>query len=178
MKVSNCFYFGYVSKIIGNKGELALKLDVDSPTLYQNLEAFFIQNSPKEEQLIPFFIEKSQILNNGLFRCSIEGISNNLEAKELVGKSVFLPIELLPELGEGQFYFHDIIGYEVIDSVKGTLGKVDQVLEYPKSPLLSIVVGAKEVLIPINDNTIKSVNKKDKILNVEAPEGLIDLYLE
>ncbi len=178
MKVSDCFYFGYVSKTIGNNGELALKLDVDSPILYENIAAFFLQAAPKQEQLIPFFVESSQLLNNGQLRCSIEGIANAQEAKTLVGKSIFLPLNLLPKLNEDQFYFHEIIGFKVIDENKGEIGLIDKVLEYPHSSLLSIVVNEKEVLIPINDETIVKVNKKEKTLKVKTPEGLIELYLE
>ena len=178
MKVSDCFYFGYVSKTIGNNGELALKLDVDSPISYIDIEAFFLQTTPNQEQLIPFFIESTQLLNNGQLRCAIEGINNAQESKILVGKSIFLPLNLLPELNDDQFYFHEIIGFTVIDEKKGDIGLVDKVIEYPHSNLLSIVVNEKEVLIPINDETIVKVNKKERALKVNSPEGLIELYLE
>jgi len=178
MKVENCFYLGYISKTIGTKGELALKLDVDSPSSYTQLQALFLQIHPKDQQLVPYFIVKSQLLENGSLRFAVEGVNDQASAKNLVGKSVFLPLELLPKLKEDQFYFHEIVGFEVTDTNKGKLGKVAKVLEYSTSNVLSIPVGEKEILIPISDDTIEKVDKSQKTLLVNCPEGLIDLYLE
>lgn len=178
MKVDDCFYLGYISKAIGNKGELAFKLDVDSPSSYEGLDAVFIQMQRQDKQLVPFFIEASKIQNNQLLRCKIEGIDNQADAKSLIGKSLFLPIEALPKLEGNQFYFHEIIGFEVIDQERGSIGKVDKVLEFSTSNLLSIPHANTEILIPINDETIVEVNRDQKTLKVKTTEGLIDLYLE
>lgn len=178
MKVDDCFYLGYISKAIGNKGELAFKLDVDSPSSYEGLDAVFIQMQRQDKQLVPFFIEESKIQNNQLLRCKIEGVDNQADAKSLIGKSLFLPIEALPKLEGNQFYFHEIIGFEVIDQERGSIGKVDKVLEFSTSNLLSIPHANTEILIPINDETIVEVNRDQKTLKVKTTEGLIDLYLE
>lgn len=178
MKVDDCFYLGYISKAIGNKGELAFKLDVDSPSSYEGLDAVFIQMQKQDKQLVPFFIEESKIQNNQLLRCKIEGVDNQADAKSLIGKSLFLPIEALPKLEGNQFYFHEIIGFEVIDQERGSIGKVDKVLEFSTSNLLSIPHANTEILIPINDETIVEVNRDQKTLKVKTTEGLIDLYLE
>ncbi|MAC95669.1 MAG: 16S rRNA processing protein RimM [Flavobacteriales bacterium] len=178
MKVDDCFYLGYISKAIGNKGELAFKLDVDSPSSYEGLDAVFIQMQRQDKQLVPFFIEESKIQNNQLLRCKIEGVDNQADAKSLIGKSLFLPIEALPKLEGNQFYFHEIIGFEVIDQERGSIGKVDKVLEFSTSNLLSIPHANTEILIPINDETIVEVNRDQRTLKVKTTEGLIDLYLE
>lgn len=178
MKVDDCFYLGYISKAIGNKGELAFKLDVDSPSSYEGLDAVFIQMQKQDKQLVPFFIEESKIQNNQLLRCKIEGVDNQADAKSLIGKSLFLPIEALPKLEGNQFYFHEIIGFEVIDQERGSIGKVDKVLEFSTSNLLSIPHANTEILIPINDETIVEVNRDQRTLKVKTTEGLIDLYLE
>lgn len=178
MKIENCFYLGYVSKSIGNKGELAFKLDVDSPSSYEGMDAVFLQIQPKDIQLVPFFMEAAKLQNNNLLRCKLEGVDSQADAKSLIGKSLYLPIEALPKLEGNQFYFHEIIGFEVIDQEKGKLGKVDKVLEFSTSNLLSIPHGNTEILIPINDESIIEVDRDQKTLKVKTTEGLIDLYLE
>lgn len=178
MKIDDCFYLGYISKTIGTKGELAFKLDVDSPSSYHGLDAVFVQISPKDTQLVPYFLDKAEIQNNDLLRCKFEGLDDQSTAKSLVGKSLYLLEENLPPLKENQFYFHEIIGYKIIDQEKGELGKIEKVLEYSTSNLFSIPVGDKEILIPISDETIIKVDKKAEEIHVVCPEGLIDLYLE
>ena len=177
MHIDQTFYLGYISKVIGHKGELAFKLDVDSPSVYQGIDAVLVQIMPQDQSLVPYFITQSKLQAKDILRCKVEGIDNASDAKALVGKSLFLPIELLPELKGDQFYFHEVIGFEVIDEEKGSLGKIEKVLEYPQSNLFSITKGEKEILIPINDETIVEVDREKELIKVKAPEGLVDLYL-
>lgn len=178
MNIDNCFYLGFAQKVIGHRGELAFKLDVDSPSSYVEIPSVLIQVQEKDKTLVPFFIESASLQNNGNLRCKIEGINDQAAAKSLIGKSLFLPLEVLPKLSGNKFYFHEVTGFTVFDKEKGELGRIDKVLEYPKSNLLSILQGEIEILIPISDDTIISVDREKKELYVSAPEGLIDLYLE
>lgn len=178
MKIEDCFYLGYISKTIGTKGELAFKLDVDSPSSYQGLQAVFVQISPQDKQLVPYFLSKADLQNNDLLRCKVEEIDNQGDAKSMVGKSLYLLLDQLPSLKEDQFYFHEVIGFELIDKQKGSLGKVEKVLEYSTSNLFSLTINNKEVLIPISDETIEKVDKPNQRIHINCPEGLIELYLE
>ena len=177
MHIDQTFYLGYISKIIGNIGELAFKLDVDSPSTYQAIDAVLVQIMPNDQNLVPYFVQSSKLQGSNILRCKLEGVDDPSDAKAFVGKSLFLPETLLPKLSGDQFYFHEIIDFEVIDEVKGSLGKVDKVLEYPQSNLLSIPVGEKEILIPINDDTIVKLDREGKQLFIKAPEGLIEMYI-
>jgi 16S rRNA processing protein RimM len=178
MQIEQSYYLGYISKIIGHKGELAFKLDVDSPSDYQGLDAVLIQMMPQDQSLIPFFISNAQIQSANILRVKLEGVDDVSEAKKLIGKALFLPLERLPKLQGNQFYFHEIIGYQVEDVAKGVIGKVDRVIEYPQSNLLSVLVNEREVLIPISDATIIGLDREKEVIKVKAPEGLIDLYLD
>ena len=96
----------------------------------------------------------------------------------MVGKSVYLPMEMLPKLSGKQFYFHEIVGFMVVDTEKGELGPISEVLEYPTQAILQVMKGKKEILIPILDQVIQNVDRDKKILTITAPEGLIDMYLQ
>ena len=180
MNKNDCFFIGYFSKAIGNKGELSLKLDVDQPTQYKNLELLFIQINKRDHQLVPFSIESISIQQNGQARIKLsETPDDTASAKSYVGKSAFLPLEMLPVLGGNQFYFHEVIGFRAIDHLKGEIGKISEVLDYPGQAILQIEHNSgKEILIPITDENVKGVDRNQKLLHVNAPEGLIDLYLE
>ena len=78
---------------------------------------------------------------------------------------------------KNQFYDHEISGYNVVDSIKGDIGIVDTVIDLVSNPLLRIEKDKKEILIPIFEGLIQKVDRKKKILYIEAPEGLIDLYI-
>lgn len=179
MKVADCFYLGYSSKIIGNNGELAFKLDVDSPSSYEGLDAVFIRVNINDEILVPFFITQSKLQQKGILRVAIEGISNQLEAKKLVGKELYLPTAALPKLKGDQFYYHEIVDWTVHDERFGAVGKIKSVLDYPSQDILQVINSdEKEILIPLLSDTILKVDREKTTLHVTTMEGLIEMYLE
>ena len=147
-------------------------LDVDNPYDYQNLDRLLIDLGGV---LTPFFISSIRIKNNGFADLRLEGVENKDDAVRLSGKEVFLPMTDLPDLPEDEYYLHDLEGMEVIDALSGGLGKVKRVLDYSNNPLLEIIDGDKEILIPIHDEFIQTVDKKKMIIEVDLPEGLIEV---
>lgn len=174
MKPNQCFQLGVVSKPHGLKGELYISLDTDYPEDYAELESVFLLQNGK---LVPFFIEYIQIKHTQAL-LKFEDVNSKDEAVLLKGMSVHLPLNKLPELSDDQFYFHEIIGYSIKDQNLGDLGVVSQVYEAGHQDLIGMEYQGKEVLIPINDDIIEKVNRVEKQLLVNLPEGLIDLYLE
>jgi 16S rRNA processing protein RimM len=83
----------------------------------------------------------------------------------------------LPELDQSSFYDHEIIGFRVFDTTRGAIGVVEDVIDMTANPLLQINLNGTEILVPIFDGLIQKVERKKKELYIQAPEGLIDLYL-
>ena len=166
------YYFGKITKKFGYKGELVFTLEVDDIGTYQNLEFVFIEIHKKN---IPFFIEKLSIRSDESLLVKLEDVDNPEKAQEFIGRALYLPVGMLPELEKEAFYFHEIKGYEVIDANKGSLGTVGDVIEHPLQHLIQILKGEKEILIPLADEIIKKVDKKKRKIWIEAPEGLTDI---
>ncbi|MBO7544789.1 MAG: 16S rRNA processing protein RimM [Bacteroidales bacterium] len=174
MKKEDCFYLGRVAKTHGLKGEVTIKLEVDDPSAYLEMKHFFLEIN---KVLTPFFVER--ITPNGdKFFVKVQDVKTIEQAQNLLGKSVYLPMEMLPKLSGKQFYFHEIVCFTVVDTEKGELGPVTEVLEYPTQAILQVKKGEKEILIPIIDEVIQNVDRDKKILTITAPEGLIDMYLQ
>ena len=174
MKKEDCFYLGKVIKTHGLKGEVTLKIDADDPSAYVNMKHFFLEIN---KVLTPFFVEKITMSGNKFF-IAVQDVKTIEQAQNLVGKAVYLPMEMLPKLSGKQFYFHEIVGFMVVDTEKGELGPISEVLEYPTQAILQVMKGKKEILIPILDQVIQKVDRDKKILTITAPEGLIDMYLQ
>ena len=178
MNLSDCFYLGYVSKVIGTEGRCSLHLDVDDPNDYKNLESVLIQLKKDDQTPVPFFLKKVVKLKGEILEVELD-LENQFQIliPELKGKSLFLPLNSLKPLGEGKFYYHEIIGYQVEDESKGNIGEISDVYEMPSDPVIAVTQNGKEILIPIRDDIFKKVDKKEKKIYINAPEGLIDLYL-
>ena len=151
-----------------------MKIDADDPSAYVDMKHFFLEIN---KVLTPFFV--GRITPNGdKFFVQVQDIKSIEQAQNLVGKEAYLPMEMLPKLSGKQFYFHEIVGFMVVDTEKGELGPVSEVLEYPTQAILQVMKGNKEILIPILDQVIQKVDRKSKTLTITAPEGLIDMYLQ
>ena len=173
MTKNDCFFFGKVTKTHGLKGEITIKLDVANPGDFKDLRYILIE---ERGNLIPYFIESQKITGDKMF-VRLQDVNKMEQAVVFLGKAVFLPNELLPQLKDNEFYYKEIIGFKLIDAEKGEIGAISDVLEYPTQAVIQVMKEGKEILIPIHDDIIKKVDKKSKTLNINAPEGLIDMYL-
>ena len=173
MTKNDCFFFGKVTKTHGLKGEITIKLDVANPGDFKDLRYILIE---ERGDLIPYFIENQKITGDKMF-VRLQDVNKMEQAVVFLGKAVFLPNELLPQLEDNEYYYKEIIGFKLIDAEKGEIGAISDVLEYPTQAVIQVMKEGKEILIPIHDDIIKKVDKKSKTLNINAPEGLIDMYL-
>ncbi|MCB0401464.1 MAG: 16S rRNA processing protein RimM [Flavobacteriales bacterium] len=178
MNLDACYYLGYTAKVHGKQGELIIKLDVDHPETYQNLESVLIRMNKKDKSLIPFFLTRADVLNNGTLRIQIEDLNSADEARELVGKETYLPLEALPKLTGNRFYYHEVEGFTVTDTELGPIGTIKQILDFPTQAIFEVInTDEKEILIPITDEIIREVDRATKNITVTTPEGLVNLYL-
>jgi 16S rRNA processing protein RimM len=174
MDIKDCFNLGYIAKLHGFKGEVSLFLDVTDLSSYTDLQFVYLEVIPG--QLVPFSIEKMKVMNKGFAVVQFNGIDSEAKAKEILRKNAFLPLTLLPELNETEFYDHEIIGFQVIDVNEGGIGLAQQVIDLSSNPLLQIDWDGKEVLVPLFKGLVKRVDRNSKELLVELPPGLLDLY--
>jgi 16S rRNA processing protein RimM len=168
------FELGTLSKPHGIKGALHVYLDVDDPYDYEGLTSIFVQVG---NDLIPYFIEDLQVRSN-LNLITLEGITTIDQAKDLVGCKLFLPISFLPKLKDDQYYYHEVVGYQVVDSNLGSLGLVKEIYSTGAQDVIVMNYKFKEVLIPLTDEIVPKVDKKNQIVQTNLPEGLLEVYLD
>lgn len=171
---SDYYFLGKIIKPHGYDGKVSVYFDTDEPELYSELKMVFIgiNNSP-----VPYFISYLNMNSNKAI-VKFQDIDNFEEADLLSGKGMFLPLSTLPVLSGNKFYYHEIEGFTIIDKVYGTVGKVKEVLDYSSQAVMQVFNGDKEVLIPVNQQIILNVNREKKEISIQAPDGLIQLYLE
>jgi len=174
MRVEDCFFVGTVVSKYSFKGELLLKLDTDEPDRYQSTETLFLA---QDNTLVPYFVVKSSMHKPGLLRLKLEDVSSEEDANLLLKAKAYLPLSELPPLTGNKFYYHEVIGFMVEDNNLGTLGRVTNVNEQTAQATLEIDVSGKTALIPIVDDIILRVDRKNQMLFLSTPPGLVDLYV-
>jgi len=174
MKPDDFFYLGKVLRRQGHQGHLVVFLDSDNPSAYKRLKTVF---ADLQHERIPFLVESIQIGHKGKAILKLEDVDTADHADAFAGIQLYLPMADLPKLTGNRFYYHEIGGFSVIDAVAGDIGIVKEVLELPHQDVFRIIHGSKEILIPLVDEVIQKVDRRRKIIYIDAPAGLIDLYL-
>ncbi len=173
MLKTDCFQLGRITKKHSYKGEVVVHLDTDMPEKYQNLESVFLDI---QGELVPFFIEESLWTGGQKLRVKFEDIDNEEQALKLINHEVYLAIALLPPLKGKQFYYHEVEGFTAIDVNLGEIGVIKTVSDESSQALFIIQKGDKEILIPAIDSFISKIDRIAKIIYLETPDGLLDLF--
>jgi len=175
LNLDDYFFLGKITKPHGLDGRVNAWFDVDEPAIYENIEMVFVEI---DNNLIPYFIKSLKLLNNKAI-IDFQDVESSQNAEILLQKDLYLPATMLPEKTGNSFYFHEISGFELVDELRGKVGKIKTVLDYPNQALFQVFTDKdKEVLIPINDDIIKKIDRKKKQIIVHSPEGLLDIYLD
>lgn len=174
MRKEDCFYLGKIAKKFSFKGEVLAYLDTDEPELYENLESVFVEFN---NHLVPFFIESSSLHKNDFLRIRFEDTQTEEEADQLLNCAIYLPLNMLPKLEGNKFYFHEVIDFDVEDTRLGIIGKIVSINDSSAQPLFEILNGSTEILIPMIDHFIVKIDRENKKVVLNTPEGLVDMYL-
>lgn len=173
MDKSELFYFGKVMKTHGISGGVSIKVECDHQNVYRKVKYMLLEN---KKGFIPYFIQ-SIVFKADKAYVDFVDVDTVEKARELMGKEIYLPLELLPKLDEHQFYFHEIKGFMLLDVKTGEVGCVNDIIEYPTQCVLQVFKDRKEILVPAQKELIRKVDRKNKTILVDVPEGLIDMYM-
>ncbi|HPE40045.1 MAG TPA: ribosome maturation factor RimM [Bacteroidales bacterium] len=168
------FYLGVITKPFGYKGQAFIYLDTDQPEKYSDLESVFLH---VDDEMVPYMIEEIQLRGSNQAVVKFADIDGD-EIKSFMKTELYLPITALPPLTGNKFYFHEVIGFHVIDSVKGYIGTIVDFIDVIQQPIMQIDFNGKEILIPAVDHFFESIDRAKKEIYIKAPDGLIDVYID
>lgn len=165
--------FGHVMRPHGLRGALKVRLhggitpqiEIDEPVF------ILLQGGP-----VPFFSEDRVDASRDTIVLKLEGIDTVDAAEALTGKQVLVdPSRITDEEPTG---LHALIGFTVSDQKLGDLGTVTDVMEMQMQSVLEVEHhSGKQILIPAVEHILHSIDMEGKCLNVETPDGLVDIYL-
>ncbi len=174
MTINDCYYLGKITRTHGLAGNVILKLDTDQPDFYNKLGSIFVEINGL---LVPFFIEKQQWQKADTKIISFRNASQ-LQAEQTIGKNVWLPLTTLPELKGNQFYYHEVLGFELKDTEGNPVGTIKEINDQTTQHYFITKLEGKELIIPIIKDWIKTVDRAEKMIVMELPEGLLDVFLK
>jgi 16S rRNA processing protein RimM len=167
----------HVGKIVaphGIAGQVILEHALGKPIHFKGVEALFVENAANS--FIPYFIQSATAKSATLTHLQIEGFNNREATSIIVSKKVWLPQADFQKLVEKNSPLA-LLGYSIQEAGKN-LGTIKEVIEQPHQLLVTIDYKGQEAYIPLHEESLKGVNHAKKIVQVELPDGLLDLYAE
>jgi 16S rRNA processing protein RimM len=172
--VPEYFKIGKFVAAHGVKGELVLKHKLGKKTSLKGLQTIFIEE--KKNSFLPWFIETAKIKNEEEVFIILEGVITREAAIKLTQKEVWFSEADLKKFSAKSSPIN-LLGYTIIND-ENPIGEILEVVEQAHQILCRIEIKKKEVLIPLNENTLHKIDHKKKEVIVNLPEGLLEIYLE
>ena len=152
------------------------------------IEERYLEDFMKNERIfldvkgvkIPYFIDN--VRGGGEMIVKLEEVDNRDTATLLQSRDVLLrQQDILPDHARefeveeeaGLEYAH-LAGFMLVDETQGEIGIIDEVLEMPQQEMAFLKYKDREVLVPLNDQFIKSIDQQNRRVMVDLPDGLLD----
>jgi 16S rRNA processing protein RimM len=171
MAYNSNILLGRITKISGYEGAVAVKLEKTFTENIPRLESVFLEIDGKP---VPFFISEYEYSGADILKLRFEDYETIEKVEEFVNCLVFLTSP--PSGNSIADNPNELTGYSVLSVDNTLIGMVSELIQNPGQWLLAVKSEAnKEILIPLHDDFIVSIDHNGKILVMDIPEGLLDL---
>jgi 16S rRNA processing protein RimM len=162
---------GDITKTHGLKGEVKLRPSVTDPSLVQGAHRVRIVGDGVEPAETVLEKVRGQ---GGRWIVKFKDCKSIEEAQVLVGRSLEIYSEDFQPLPEGEYYWFQIEGLQVFDEEGRYYGTVNEIIVTGSNDVYVVQDGDKELLLPMIDSVVKSIDLKENKLIFHIIEGLLE----
>jgi 16S rRNA processing protein RimM len=164
---------GKIVSAFGLKGDLIVLHHLGKKIAISKIKVIFLEQ--KKDELLPYFVENIRKKGDNELYLKLEGIDNKEAGTKFLRREVWMKEEEI-QMHTQKNNPIGWVGYRVLDQGKD-LGPVLEVIEQPHQVLCRLEIDTKEVLIPINEQTLDKVDHKNRTVLLTLPDGLLEVYL-
>ena len=158
-------------KTRGLRGELVADLLTDFPERFDNLTRVFAvcgNDKTTELELEKFWFQKGRVI------LKFKDIDSIEAAEKWRNCEICIPETETVELETDEFFDWELEGCEV-ETVEGEkIGKVQELMRTGGTEILVVKGAEKEYLIPFAETICVEVDIENKLIKIDAPEGLLE----
>lgn len=169
MDKSGVLPIGKVVGVHGMKGYLRVFPFDEGSDLFEPGNLLMLKLPDGKMQTVT--IEDVQV-HKHIFRMAVAGVDDRTGAEALVGADILINRSELPEPEEGKWYWCDLIGLAVYAADETYLGRIENLFETGSNDVLVVKNNDAEILIPVIESVICSVDFEAQKMIVNLPEGL------
>jgi len=156
----------------GNRGEVLADILTDFPERFRRLKSVWLEFPDQHRE--PAVVETTWP-HKGRQVLKFAGVDSISEAERLRAAWVLVDQKDAVPLEDGEYYDHDLIGCQVVDTAGVVLGRVREILKAAGNSVLIVDGFRGEILIPAVADCCRQVSIHEKLIVVDLPEGLVDL---
>ncbi len=173
---------GKISGVHGLKGDVKVTsysgvddlIDIFEGHSKGGLDVFLIPSSKKTDFKEKVFKIESFKKHQSVVLVKFVGVIDRDGSEALKGMELEVLRDKLPNLSEGEFYLHDLVGLEAIGQDGESFGKLKDIINAGAGDVYIIEGGpGGEILLPANEETVLEINIKEGFIKVRIPDGLI-----
>lgn len=160
-----------ITRTRGIRGEVVAEILTDFPERFAQTKRVF-SVSPKEQigklDLEEFWFHKNKVI------LKFVGIDSIEQAQGLVGCEICIHESEVVELSEDEFFDWQLIGCTVETVENEKIGEVTEIMRTAATEILVVQGEKKDYLIPFVGSICVEIDIENKLIRVDAPEGLLD----
>jgi 16S rRNA processing protein RimM len=162
---------GRIVRSHGLTGQVKVLSYLESQGVLDDLDQVAVGRNVRETKV--FFFDAVQ-KGKGSFIVKLRGIESREAAAALVGLSLWIPSEKMKGLSDDEYYWHEIIGLEVVTEDDRSLGKVVSVFPTGSNDVYVCRGNGREILLPAIGDVVRRIDRDRKVMEVRLLEGLAD----
>lgn len=113
--------------------------------------------------------------HKGHLLIKLDGIDTIGDAQRWVPSILSISAEALQSLTTGEYYYYEVVGFDVYDPAGTRIGAVTRVWPKEGGDLYVVQGESKEYLIPATKEVVETVDFSTRKITVRPPPGLLDL---
>ena len=165
---------GYALKPHGINGEITIVVEQDC-----ELQSFSCLIFEIDGIYVPFFAENIRVKAKESYLVKFKGFDSEIEVSDLSNHNVFVlkdEIEVFSDESDEGMYAEDFIGYNICDENNVSIGEIIDFDDSTENALFIVQRSNDKICyIPIADDFFVDIDTKNKVLQMELPEGLMNL---
>lgn len=171
--MNSYFEIGKIVASHGIHGEVVLLHQLGRLQAPKKLKVLFVETQPGT--YLPYFVERAISRKQNELLLQLEGITSKEQTRPLAQKKVYLQEAAFGEQVDPDAPLY-LLGFEVSDRREGILGLVEEIIELPAQLIVKVPSNGKELLLPINEQTLVGMDRRRKKLDLDLPDGLLEIY--
>ena len=172
IRKESVYKIGKIGKPHGVDGEVAFHFDDD---VFDRTDADYLVLDI-DGILVPFFIDEYRFKSDETALVRFADIDTQDKARGLTGCEVYFPREHSDSDGDS-LSWAEIVGFHVVDAQSGkTVGEIRSVDDSTINTLFELVTNSgDDLLVPASDDLIVNVDADGRRIEMQLPEGLLDI---